>query len=194
MSAIGCSPFLTGSRRIATFVHKNGKDKETVTFQAHFSMNDFTGLAPALVAGAGIGDLPPVVQRIASAQCRRLGELSGCRRLDARPPAGRLAGFILGSGRHGDVCGWLFSPRTAARMGELLPSRNRQQGVSGARRLHSRAVAPVVALQAQSQATKGRELSTLAPLRALRARTSEPAWARRAVDEGVRSCPRAGCG
>ncbi len=45
-----------------TFVHKNGKDKETVTFQAHFSMNDFTGLAPALVAGAGIGDLPPVVQ------------------------------------------------------------------------------------------------------------------------------------
>jgi DNA-binding transcriptional LysR family regulator len=45
-----------------TFVHKDGKDRETVTFQAHFSMNDFTGLAPALVAGAGIGDLPPVVQ------------------------------------------------------------------------------------------------------------------------------------
>ena len=41
---------------------------------------------------------------------------------------------------------------------------------------------------------KGRELSTLAPLRALRAPTPEPAWARRAVDEGVRSCPRAGCG
>src|SRR5271166_2131082 len=82
----------------------------------------------------------------------------------------------------------------AARMGELLPSRNRQQGVSGARCLRGDAVAPVVALQAQSQATKGRELSTLAPLRALRARTSDPAWARRAVDEGVRSCPRAGCG
>ena len=81
-----------------------------------------------------------------------------------------------------------------ARMGELLPSRNHQQGVSGARRLHSGAVAPVVALQAQSQATRGRELSTLAPLRALRARTPEPPWARRAVDEGVRSCPRAGCG
>src|SRR5271154_6924864 len=58
---------------------------------------------------------------------------------------------------------------------------------SGARRLHSGAVAPVVALQAQSQATRGRELSTLAPLRALRARTPEPPWARRAVDEGVRS-------
>ena len=36
----------------------------------------------------------------------------------------------------------------AARVGELLPSRDRQQGVSGARRLHSGAVAPVVALQA----------------------------------------------
>ena len=44
----------------------------------------------------------------------------------------------------------------APRMGELLPSRNRQQGVSGTRRLRSRAVAPVVALQAQTQATKGR--------------------------------------
>src|SRR5208283_899965 len=31
------------------------------------------------------------------------------------------------------------------------------------------------------------------PLSHLRARTSDPAWARRAVDEGVRSCPRAGC-
>ena len=41
---------------------------------------------------------------------------------------------------------------------------------------------------------KGGSLSTLAPLRALRARTPEPAWARRAVGEGVRSCPRAGCG
>ena len=45
-----------------TFVHKNGRDKETLTFQPHLAMNDFAGLAPALVAGAGIGDLPPVVQ------------------------------------------------------------------------------------------------------------------------------------
>ncbi len=52
----------------------------------------------------------------------------------------------------------------------------------------------VVARQAQSQATQGRDISTLAPLRALRARPSDPAWARRAVGEGVRSCPRAGCG
>src|SRR5208283_3123849 len=81
----------------------------------------------------------------------------------------------------------------AARMGELLLGRRFQQGVSGARRLRGGAGAPVVALQAQRQAMQGRELSTLAPLRALRARTSESAWARRAVDEGVRSCPRAGC-
>jgi group II intron reverse transcriptase/maturase len=54
--------------------------------------------------------------------------------------------------------------------------------------------APVVARQAQGQATQGRELSILAPLRALWARTLDPAWARRAVGEGVRSCPRAGCG
>ncbi|HEY1941994.1 MAG TPA: LysR family transcriptional regulator [Roseiarcus sp.] len=45
-----------------TFIHKNGQDRETVTFQPHLSMNDFAGLAPALAAGLGIGDLPPVVQ------------------------------------------------------------------------------------------------------------------------------------
>ena len=82
----------------------------------------------------------------------------------------------------------------ATRMGELLPSRHRHQSVSGDRQLHRCAVAPVVAHQAQNQATQGRDLSTLAPLRALRARTPEQAWARRAVGEGVKSCPRAGCG
>ncbi len=62
----------------------------------------------------------------------------------------------------------------ATRMGQLLPSRHRQQGVSGDRQLHRCAVAPVVAHQAQGQATQGRDLSTLASLRALRARTPEP--------------------
>ena len=61
----------------------------------------------------------------------------------------------------------------ATRMGELLQCRHRQQGVSGDRQLHRCAVAPVVAHQAQSQATQGRDLSTLAPLRALRARTPD---------------------
>jgi DNA-binding transcriptional LysR family regulator len=45
-----------------TFAHVNGRDEQTVTFQPHLSMNDFTGLTPALLAGLGIGDLPPVVQ------------------------------------------------------------------------------------------------------------------------------------
>src|ERR1700693_1276714 len=79
----------------------------------------------------------------------------------------------------------------AARMGELLPSRHRQQGVSGTRQLRSDAVAPVVAVQAQNQASQGRDLSTPASLRALWARTPEQAWARHAVGEGVKFCPRA---
>ena len=45
-----------------TFVHVNGRDTETVTFVPYLSMNDFTGLTPALMAGEGIGFLPPVVQ------------------------------------------------------------------------------------------------------------------------------------
>ena len=36
-----------------TFVHKNGMDKETLTFQPHISMNDYTGLAPALATPKG---------------------------------------------------------------------------------------------------------------------------------------------
>ncbi len=45
-----------------TFVNVNGRDQETLTFQPHLTMNDFAGLTPALLAGGGIGDLPPVVQ------------------------------------------------------------------------------------------------------------------------------------
>jgi DNA-binding transcriptional LysR family regulator len=41
-----------------TFHHVNGKDK-TLSFLPHLSMDDFTGLASALVSGGGIGDLPP---------------------------------------------------------------------------------------------------------------------------------------
>jgi DNA-binding transcriptional LysR family regulator len=45
-----------------SFAHANGKDHETLSFQPHLSMNDYAGLAHALLAGVGIGDLPPVVQ------------------------------------------------------------------------------------------------------------------------------------
>src|ERR1700716_1846664 len=82
----------------------------------------------------------------------------------------------------------------AARMGELLPSRHRQQSVSGTRQLHSDAVAPVVAGQAQNQASQGRDLSTPASLRALWARTPEQAWAQRAVGEGVKFLSESRCG
>ena len=44
------------------FAHIDGKDKETLTFIPYFSMNDYTGLASALLNGGGIGDLPPLVQ------------------------------------------------------------------------------------------------------------------------------------
>jgi DNA-binding transcriptional LysR family regulator len=47
---------------IWTFVHKNGQDKETLTFQPYLSMNEFAGLAHALLAGIGIGDLPPLIR------------------------------------------------------------------------------------------------------------------------------------
>ncbi|MBO9695275.1 MAG: LysR family transcriptional regulator [Sphingopyxis sp.] len=39
---------------------KDGK-RETVEFRAKLAMNDFTGLATLLAAGAGIGELPPIV-------------------------------------------------------------------------------------------------------------------------------------
>jgi DNA-binding transcriptional LysR family regulator len=45
-----------------TFTHANGKDKETLTFQPYLSINEYAGLATALLAGTGIGDLPPIVQ------------------------------------------------------------------------------------------------------------------------------------
>jgi hypothetical protein len=76
-----------------------------------------------------------------------------------------------------------------AGVGELLLCRHCQSGISGDRQLQRSAVAP----QAQVQTTQGWGISRLAPLRALWARTSDPAWTRRVVGEGVRSCPRPEC-
>jgi DNA-binding transcriptional LysR family regulator len=45
-----------------TFVHISGRVRETVTLQPFYSLNDYTGLVPALLAGSGIGELPPLVQ------------------------------------------------------------------------------------------------------------------------------------
>jgi DNA-binding transcriptional LysR family regulator len=45
-----------------SFLRAGGKEKTSITFQPHLSINEYAGLAIALVAGAGIGELPPIVQ------------------------------------------------------------------------------------------------------------------------------------
>lgn len=40
----------------------NGKGQRTLEFQPYLSMNEYIGVASALVAGTGIGELPPIVQ------------------------------------------------------------------------------------------------------------------------------------
>ena len=45
-----------------TFV--NGEHKETITFHPYLAMNDYAGLATALISGTGIGDLPPIVSPV----------------------------------------------------------------------------------------------------------------------------------
>ena len=44
------------------FAHENGVDKESLTFQPYYSINDYAGLVPALLEGAGIGELTPLVR------------------------------------------------------------------------------------------------------------------------------------
>lgn len=45
-----------------SFLHVNGQDEEDLSFLPHLCMNDYDGLAARLLAGDGIGDLPPVVR------------------------------------------------------------------------------------------------------------------------------------
>jgi hypothetical protein len=69
-----------------TFVNKNGKDKETLTFHPYLAMNDFAGLAPALRAegGIGVGELPPVVHQVSFA-------MGGSSRRYFKPEIGKSA-------------------------------------------------------------------------------------------------------
>jgi DNA-binding transcriptional LysR family regulator len=59
-------PLLTFSQwkpeSVWQFVHRNGRDKETLTFQPYFTINDFAGIAHALLKHGGIGELPPLVR------------------------------------------------------------------------------------------------------------------------------------
>ena len=45
-----------------TLVRAGGSETKTVSFVPAIAMNDYAGLTTALLAGGGIGDLPPVVQ------------------------------------------------------------------------------------------------------------------------------------
>jgi len=45
-----------------SFTHANKKNQVSINFQPHLSINEYAGLAVALLAGAGIGELPPIVQ------------------------------------------------------------------------------------------------------------------------------------
>ncbi len=45
-----------------TFAQAGGKARETLAFRPCLSMNDYAGLAAALLAGVGVGELPPLVQ------------------------------------------------------------------------------------------------------------------------------------
>lgn len=44
------------------FTHATGRHSESLAFQPYLAMNDYAGLAVALLAGAGIGEMPPIVQ------------------------------------------------------------------------------------------------------------------------------------
>lgn len=45
-----------------TLTHATSKEKETLTFQPYLSINEYAGLAAALLTGTGIGEIPPIVQ------------------------------------------------------------------------------------------------------------------------------------
>ncbi|MBV9266874.1 MAG: LysR family transcriptional regulator [Acidobacteriaceae bacterium] len=44
------------------FIHVHSRDQQSVTFKPSLAINEYDGLATALLAGSGIGDLPPIVQ------------------------------------------------------------------------------------------------------------------------------------
>lgn len=56
------------------FVHANGRETLKLRFEPYLSINDYAGIVPALLAGVGIGELPPLV-RPELVQQRRLVEV-----------------------------------------------------------------------------------------------------------------------
>ena len=46
--------------REKTWTFQSGSAQESITIEPHLAMNDYAGLVGALLAGSGIGDLPPI--------------------------------------------------------------------------------------------------------------------------------------
>ena len=44
------------------FVHANGRETTKLRFEPYLAINDYAGIAPVLLAGVGIGELPPLVR------------------------------------------------------------------------------------------------------------------------------------
>jgi len=59
---IAFSPPGARKRSVWEFSSTEGHGPETLTFWPHLSMNDFAALTTPLLAGAGIGELPPMIQ------------------------------------------------------------------------------------------------------------------------------------
>ena len=49
-------------RQVGASCTRTGEPRRRSPFRPYLAMNDFAGLTPALLAGRGIGELPPVVQ------------------------------------------------------------------------------------------------------------------------------------
>lgn len=104
--------------RLLTFGHaasgqrwafRRGDETTTITIQPVLAMNDYAGLAGALAAGAGIGELPPIVKRDLLASGKLVEVMPGWRlrtetlsmvHLSARHIARPLRAFIDFAAQH----------------------------------------------------------------------------------------------
>lgn len=98
------------------FEHVDGRDLEHLGFSPTIAMNDYTGLVTGLLAGAGIGDLPPIIRP----ELLREGRLVEVMR-DWRFPAYDLV-LIHPASRHQPKAVRLFKEFAAQTIVEMFPS------------------------------------------------------------------------